>query len=411
MEQAVEVKEDWEVHMDKLHKDSKGFITIAQKNEGRFRQYHYKKDDAVIEIKKLLGEDNVYISQNTFYRTYRRYEYLKELNNIYIDLDFKKKSIYKNLKHFQVLKLLQMDYFNISIPEPSLIINSGNGFHLIWNIEPVPVNSSKVVALWYAETRYIHNQLKDFGSDPQCIDVCRLLRQVRTMNTSSYTLVRIEDVNNYRYTMEEIQEGYLPELKPKKVKAKGRPKKIVSLYTEYSLYFARTKDLIRLCELRNWEMTGHREFILFLYRYWTCHFTSDTGQALEYTLEINSTFTMPLIEKTVKTATRSAERVFESNDREYKYKNSTIIEMLDITPEEQAHMRTIIGTRVKYDRKNEKRNKARRNEEGLTLREQKKKENIKTVSQLLARGLGIREISRQLEINISTVSKIKNNKY
>ena len=39
----------------------------------------------------------------------------------------------------------------------------------------------------------------------------------------------------------------------------------------------------------------------------------------------------------------------------YWYKNETLIERLDITEAEQRHLKTIIGTRVKYDRNNEKR--------------------------------------------------------
>ena len=54
----------------------------------------------------------------------------------------------------------------------------------------------------------------------------------------------------------------------------------------------------------------------------------------------------------------------------YWYKNETLIERLDITLEEQKYMKSIVSTEVKYIRNNERRREARRNENGLTLREQ-----------------------------------------
>ena len=79
-------------------------------------------------------------------------------------------------------------------------------------------------------------------------------------------------MHSYKYRLRDIQEEYLPEITEKKEKKKGRPKKIVSLYTEYSLYHARILDITKICELRDYDVKGHRELILFLYRYFTCCF-------------------------------------------------------------------------------------------------------------------------------------------
>ena len=38
----------------------------------------------------------------------------------------------------------------------------------------------------------------------------------------------------------------------------------------------------------------------------------------------------------------------------YKYQNQTLIEQLEITPEEERHMKTLISTTEKYRRRNEK---------------------------------------------------------
>src|SRR5699024_10528137 len=153
---------------------------------------------------------------------------------------------------------------------------------------------------------------------------------------------------------------------------KGRPKKIVSLYTEYSLYHARILDITKICELRNYDVKGHRELILFLYRYFTCCFIQDSDEALQKALELNSMFKEPLPEREVITDTKSAEKAYI--DKKYKYTNAKLIKILDITLEEQQYLKTIISGKEKYrrsadDQKARKKAK-RRNKNGLTKKQQ-----------------------------------------
>ena len=54
----------------------------------------------------------------------------------------------------------------------------------------------------------------------------------------------------------------------------------------------------------------------------------------------------------------------------YWYKNETLIDRLGITSKEQRHMKTIIGIDEKYDRNNKRRRDERRNENGLTKKQQ-----------------------------------------
>ena len=43
----------------------------------------------------------------------------------------------------------------------------------------------------------------------------------------------------------------------------------------------------------------------------------------------------------------------------YRYKNETLIDLLQITPDEERHMKVLISTREKYRRNNERRIEAR----------------------------------------------------
>ncbi|MBF8984704.1 hypothetical protein IZY60_14265 [Lutibacter sp. B2] len=77
-------------------------------------------------------------------------------------------------------------------------------------------------------------------------------------------------------------------------------------------------------------------------------------------------FVPPLTIDEVIKATKSAETCFDSKEKQYKYKNDTLIELLEITEEEQRHLISIIGTKEKYYRNNDRRKTERRNSKGLT---------------------------------------------
>ena len=327
-------------YLNSLHGSSKGWITKAtiNKEEG-FKQWHYRFKELVTQDLKAM---DTYISMNTFYKTYRRIECLKELRACYIDLDIYNTKFTKE----QVIMNLEENYYNQSIPIPNFVMDSGRGLYLIWLINTVP---SKALPLWKAIEEYLYKELKDFGADRKALDPTRILRVEGSINSKSNTRVKVLDENNYIYDLREIQKNFLPELQPSKNK-KGRPKKTVYIHRERSLYQARLNDLITICELREYDLRGHRELILFLYRYYLCYFTEDTEKALQDTLELNSEFIAPLREKEVISATRSAERVYLKQDKQYKYKNETLIELLDITEQEQMKL-SIIFSKEEYKRR------------------------------------------------------------
>ena len=96
----------------------------------------------------------------------------------------------------------------------------------------------------------------------------------------------------------------------------------------------------------------------FLYRYYLCYFYEDEQKALEDVLELNKEFIQPLSEKEVIRATRSAEKCYLDKNKEYKYKNDTLIELLEITEIEETYMTTIIS-KMEYKRRHREREKNR----------------------------------------------------
>lgn len=351
--------------------NTSGWITLAKKDPDtkRFRQYHYQPEELASALTDWMGED-VYYSQNTFYKPQRRIDNIRQLRSLYVDLD-----VYNlGLSPEWVLGKLEFEYFGQSIPEPNMIIFSGRGLVLIWYIEPIPY---KAMPLWRAVETFFVEQLKEVGADNKATDPARIFRLAGTINSKSRSIVKTEYRHDHRYDIHQLQFDYLPELSPKKlaVKKKGRKTKVIRMFNTYTLHLSRARDIAKLVELRQGAVEGFRETILFLYRYWTCCFTDDPDRALDDTLSLNSEFLHPLPEREVINATKSAQKAWEAKSdvkaneiakslgypgAGYNMPNSKIIEWLDISPEEQEHLSSIIGAVEKRRRNRLQKEKWRR---------------------------------------------------
>ncbi len=116
-------------------------------------------------------------------------------------------------------------------------------------------------------------------------------------------------------------------------------------------------------------------------------------------------FIYPLKEKEVIRATRSAEKCYLDNNKEYRYKNDTLIELLEITEDEEIQMSTIIS-KTEYKRRNNEYNKKKYKEKLKVEGKLSKKEEVKVrrekIKDLLAEGLSQKEIYNLLKISKRT---------
>lgn len=337
------------------HHEAAGFVTLAHKDEnGKWRQYHYLPDELASELSNWLGE-NVFFSQNTFYRPQRTIGTIKELRALYIDIDCHN----LNYDPHWVLGKLHVEVFQETVPVPNYVLFSGRGLVCIWLIEPVP---SHALPLWKSVQNYFYEQMKYVGADKNSIDPTRVFRIAGSVNSKSGKEVSVLYEHNEKYVLRELQAEYLPELNRKPDKKKKPKPKIAPLCNMRNLYYSRIQDIVKVAELRKYDLKGHRELFCFLYRYWSCCFTADEEDALTQVLEFNNEFKEPLPVSEVIRATRSAEKAWmNKNDAKanaeaiakgypgagYNFKNSTIIGLLNITSEEQKDMRTIIGASEK----------------------------------------------------------------
>ena len=202
------------------HSGADGYITLAKKVNGNFIQRSYRPEQLAEQLAEYMGED-VYYSQNTFYRPQRRIENIRQLRSLYVDIDCHTKGYTPDW----VLGKLELEQFRQSIPEPNLAIFSGRGIVLIWLIEPV---SYHALPLWNAIQNYLLEQLKDVGADSKAIDAARVFRLAGSVNSKNGAIVHVDYRHDYKYILRDIQFDYLPDLTPKKEKPKsGRKKGII----------------------------------------------------------------------------------------------------------------------------------------------------------------------------------------
>jgi hypothetical protein len=406
-------------HFKRHHQGADGFITIAKKENGLYKQRHYTEEEASKKLSEEIGED-IYFSQQTFYKPKRIVSNVRQLRALYVDLDF----YLLNFSLSYILMILEQEQFRIKMPEPNYIIFSGRGIVLIWRIEPVPYQA---LPLWQVLQQYLYEQVKEYGADRKALDAARVFRIAGSINSKNGQPVEVQYRHDYMYTLRQIQQEYLPELNPNQQKKKGRPKKIVQLHNIYRLHITRLGDLRKLVELRHYDVKGYRETLCFLYRYWSCCILHDPDEALQEMLDFNASLLDPLPEREVIRATQSAEKAWEARtDKKaneeakklgypgagYNLKNAKLIQWLDITPEEQQQLETIIDKREKQRRdtftKREKRGSVSR-EEYLSQEHEKTEDKL----YLMERALQLnpkasrKELAHQLQLSVFRIDQLK----
>jgi len=411
-----------------------GYIQIIQlKNKKIVDIKNYRGMTIVDALEEYTGKKDTFISVNTTFNGRRLASNTRQFRALYIDLDHKEYS-------FNDLIYRTWDLVNEEkIPEPTMVVASGRGAHIYWRIEHAPYQA---IATWQELEDYLCYQLKDLGADKKAVDAARVLRLPDTINSRNGAECKVMIVNDeITYSMYELRAKYLRwkskafkevevenKINNKKVKSK-----VLQFFTSYTLHITRAEDILDLCKIRKFRVTGYRNKILHMYAYWLWGTHRDEEKLAQLVNELNNKFTEPLKQSEVDAILRCVPKAIDKflayeqglragevkrvskgmrDKGGYWYKNETIIEMLDITLEEQKQLKTIISTQVKYERRRVKDNEAkkvkRRNKEGLTSREQQKQDLIKQIKQLKEQGLNNTQIAKELDITRVYVSRILN---
>jgi len=379
-------------------------------------------------VEETEGREDIYISPNTYWVRKRSVSTIRQYRSLFIDLDVEKYG--KHSKEETMAHIADLVSQN-KIPEPTMIADSGRGFHLYFRIKNAP---KQAIQTFQELEDYLYYQLKELGADLSATDSARVLRIPGTINSRNDAICKIVSKNDdLKYSMYELRDQYLnyKENKQKKIiktqEVKIKKEFIVrNIYNSYSLHITRAEDIATLCKLRGYDVEGFRNFMLHCFSYWTGIYVRDQDQLLWKVAAFNATFQSPLPDSEVKGVCKSINKAIEKfidyeqgvrsglvkrvtkgmRDKSgYWYTNKTLIRRLQITELEQQSMKTIINDSEKYRRKTVKRDANRRNNEGLTARQQAKQDKIKAVKDLYQKGLTQAEIVRELGITKGTVSK------
>lgn len=221
-------------------------------------------------------------------------------------------------------------------------------------------------------SRFIYNSDKDFKFEQQKEEIKR------------YTLTEIADalLPQLPYSREEYKrikaerkaaaEKKLAERNNSSNNSSNNSNKVKHIYNLYTLNLNRMKDLADLVNMRHGycrkngvlSAEGSREYILFLYRYFNILCFHNIEKSLNDTLELNKKFAEQLSDDEVILSTKNVVDQHEKWQEAYKlynqipqnekpkigfffhrycytFKNSTIIQQLEITKEEMQKLRTI----------------------------------------------------------------------
>ena len=389
-----------------------GFTHIVQASKGTMKRLE-AISPIEINSEEYKNKKDIYYTPNTFNSPIRRErEYLWQLHRFYIDIDHKTGT--EPIDQFEVVGAVEQLVEEKKIPQPTEYINSGRGIHIYWDINNCHI---MLLDLWEKIENYLFNTIKELersikniSVDSRVKDPTRLLRLPNTINSKSnskcYSMLKNE---GNIYNIFDLKKAYIKVNK----QYKKNKSKITYLPTKnlYTLNMSRIEDFKHIVSLRNGDIKGYRNTLIMLYSYHYRLVNEVTVEELiKVTKEFNKSFREPYKVKELISVCRSVNRTVkhfqEYNNKGYKFTNKYIINALDLEEQEQGQLLTIISTRVKYDRKNKKRNEARRNDEGLTPKQAELKELNSKVVELKEQGLSLRKIAEELNITLGKVQRV-----
>jgi len=402
------------------------------------------------DVLRLLPRNrDTWIVQNDFFRPNRRLVNLLRINSCFADLDYYKTEQYKYMYSETVYKHVLFYCELFDIPIPSIILNSGRGLQIKWILEnPLP---AQALPRWKAVQTYLVRLFESFGADKQSKDCSRVLRLERTVNTKNNTIVKVLYPSNMdtmrQYSFDYLADKILPYsrdriqslrqadkerraiIKPN-ARAIIEPNKIVrtqkahpglQVFNPYQLNWDRSRDVRKLANLRhgsNGIPDGYRDIFTFLetcFLSWMVEPENLYREVMEVLVqEFIPTWDYRKTQGKISSVYERAKKALKGIkinykgkqvDPRYRYSNQTIIELLEIIPDEERQLSTIISQDEAKRRDRERKREQRQCEprEQYLLKAKERKEQVKKYRE---QGLSYKEIGERLNITVNSVDKL-----
>lgn len=350
------------------------------------------------------------------------------LTGLAVDLDYYKRPDLRHLSPDELLTRILRDI--PALPMPTAIEDSGRGAWLLWTFT-YPLHAERFRAEWQYVQRELAGLLKPYGADLGCTDAARYTRLVGSINSQSGRMAGMRLTGDtvafetMRRAVDAIGCSRLqacpaaPSTEPWQERKRRRQftaHKHSSL-NSYRLHADRLADLAKLVELRGGTLTDHRRRMLFVLATSLCWYCGDEqtvrnelaafrdmhfADPHNYGAGIVSGVIQRLREKGI-----VAGRIHNGRPAPHQFRmsNRYVIGALEISPEEQRELATIISKAESRRRLEERRRAA-----GMVPREvltARKETYRQQVHELRARGVTETVIADRLGISQPYVSLLQ----
>ncbi|MDM7555401.1 replication protein [Xanthomonas fragariae] len=369
-----------------------GFFSLLVDVRGEKRQDSYRLTAMPAVLSMVDPTRDTWLTQAEFMRPNRRVVNLARIGLLFADLDTYRQPWAAGRTPEALASAVLFYCAQEGIPAPSLLVYSGRGIQAKWLLDgTIP---RQALPRWNACQRYLVDRLAGLGADPQAKDASRVLRLVDTVNTKSGNVCRVvhveagQDGAPIRYSFEYLAEMLLPVARwtveqQRRDRAERRQLKLLPGgksdnlrgFSGRQLAWDRLEDLRKLAELRGGVSEGERMQHLF----WRLNFLLLSGAThssamyheaaalageLDPSWSYRSKELMTLYSKAK--AYEAGEKVTLGGKEFaplYTPKNDTLLNLFQITQDEQRQLRTIIGSDMALER-DRKRHEARRRAAG-----------------------------------------------
>lgn len=381
-----------------FHKQARtGYFSMLVRQRSGMAQSSYplSKLDKVLSL--VDRQRDTWISQAEFIRPNRRAVNLARIGLLFADLDTYRQSWSAGRTPEQLAESVLYHCKMEGIPLPSLLIYSGRGIQAKWLLDGALPRHA--LPRWNACQCNLVDRLAELGADNQARDASRVLRLVDTVNTKSGNVCRVVHVEtNQRgepicYSFEYLAEVLLPvarwtiEQQRRERKERQQLKPLLGgkndnlrSFSSRQLAWHRLEDLRTLAVLRGGVREGERMKHLF----WRLNFLLLSGAthssqmfhesaALAFELDPSWSYcSRELMTLYSKAKEYEAGKKITLGGKSfaplYTPKNDTLINLYQITSDEQRYLRTIIDAGIAAERHRE-RETARRRAAGAVDRE------------------------------------------
>lgn len=358
------------------------------------------------EVKLLVNNEveDSYFSINSFRRSEKQSSRVWHLNAFVLDFDYYKIKKYKGLSATEMYEIHIRDKLPL---DPTALIDSGRGLYVIYSFKHA---CKAMVSTYKSIYKTFCKKFKEYGMDPNAMNVTQIIRIPGTLNSKSLRYVEVLEYHDTNYELKDFFHLFtfsreeVNDYKLNQKKKDDKPLELDADRLQKRFQFREEQtaqiilDLKKLIQLRNEtaHYDGYRELLIYIVRKRMRWKGSSLQDELLMAHEMNDYFKVPLSVVEI-----------EQNCTPYGITRCCsihkIIEKLQITQEEQASMKIIKSKTLKDGARNKKKRIIKLL--NLTAKQKEVLERRTKVAKLKNDGKRNAKIAMILTINKSTVTR------